>query len=100
MITTPVKLWRRGKTLPQYIGRKGTLLHWTIIRVPPKSFAEQAPYPVGIVRLDDGEMMVGQIVDWIKDDLRSGLEVVAVMRRIKQEDAEDIIPYGIKFKPV
>ena len=100
MITTPVKLWRRGKTLVNYIGRTGKLLHWTIVRVPPKNFADQAPYPVGIVRLESGEMMVGQIVDWNEKDLTSGREVVAVMRRIKQESEEDIIPYGIKFKPL
>ncbi len=99
MITSPVKLWRRGKKLANHIGRTGKLLHWTIVRVPPKSFAEQAPYPVGIVKLDDGEMMVGQLVDWTEKDLKSGRSVIAVMRRIKQEDAEDIIPYGIKFKP-
>lgn len=100
MTTSPVKLWRRGKKLVNHIGRTGILLHWTIVRVPPKNFADQAPYPVGIVRLDDGEMMVGQLVDWNLKDLKSGRKVVAVMRRITQEDKENIIPYGIKFKPV
>lgn len=99
MITTPVKLWRRGKKLSANIGRTGVLLYWTIVRVPPKNFSDQAPYPVGIVKLDDGEMMVGQIVDWTDKDLKSGAKVVAVMRRITHEDAENIIPYGIKFKP-
>jgi uncharacterized OB-fold protein len=100
MITTPVKLWRRGKKLVNHIGLTGELLHWTIVRVPPKNFADQAPYPVGIVRLSTGEMMVGQLVDWTEKDLKSGMRVVAVMRRITHEDKENIIPYGIKFKPL
>jgi uncharacterized OB-fold protein len=100
MINTPVKLWRRGKKLATHIGREGKILLWTIVRVPPKNFADQAPYPVVIVKLNDGEMMVGQLVDWEEKDLKVGREVIAVMRRINHGDEESIIPYGIKFKPL
>jgi uncharacterized OB-fold protein len=100
MHISPVKLWRRQKTIRQLIGTKGKLLHWTIIRVPSKSFANQAPYPVGIVELSSGERMIGQLVDWQKEDLEKGHEVIAVLRKHNVEDKEGIIPYVIKFKPV
>ena len=40
MITSPVKLWRRQKSASSLIGKKGKILHWTIIRVPAKSFVD------------------------------------------------------------
>lgn len=100
MITTPVKLWRRGKELPLHIGRMGEVVQWTMIRIPPKAFMDQAPYPVVIVKLENGEMKVGQMVDWEEKHLRSGQKVVAVMRKIvHDEDTSTVIHYGIKFRP-
>lgn len=100
MITTPVKIWRRGKKVASHIGKKGRIIQWTIVRVPPKSFADQAPYPVVLVKFETGETMIGQLVDWTENDLKSGREVVAVMRRVVFEDTDSVISYGIKFKPV
>ncbi|OGH20103.1 MAG: hypothetical protein A3D74_03405 [Candidatus Levybacteria bacterium RIFCSPHIGHO2_02_FULL_37_13] len=100
MITSPVKLWRRHKNVSAQIGKKGKILLWTIIRVPAKSFTDQAPYPVVIVKMQNGENMIGQLVDWQEKDLVSGCEVVSVLRRLRTEDKEDIIYYNIKFKPL
>ncbi len=100
MKVTPVKLWRRQKETSSLIGKKGSLLLWTIIRVPAKSFGQQAPYPVVVVELENGERMVGQLVDWQEKDLQVGTKVVAVLRRLRTEDKEEIISYNIKFKPL
>lgn len=99
MITTPVKLWRRQKAVAGHIGRKGKILNWTVIRVPAKSFHNEAPYPVAIVELEDRERMIGQLVDWEEKDLKKGKKVVAVLRRSFTGDFESIIAYNIKFKP-
>lgn len=100
MVTSPVKFWRRQKNTSTLIGKKGKILQWTIIRVPAKSFMDQAPYPVVIVKMQNGENMIGQLVDWQKKDLIIGKEVVAVLRRLRTEHADDIIYYNIKFKPL
>ena len=100
MVTSPVKLWRRQKNVASLIGKKGKILLWTIIRVPGKSFVGQAPYPVVIVKMQNGENMIGQLVDWQEKDLVVGKVVVSVLRRLKTEDKEDIIHYHIKFKPL
>ena len=99
MITTPVKLWRRQKTVAGQIGKIGKILHWTIVRVPPKAFHHEAPYPVVIVELDKGKRTIGQLVDWEEKDLKKGKKVVAVLRRSFTGDFESIIAYNIKFKP-
>ena len=100
MATSPVKLWRRQKNTASLIGKKGKILNFTIIRVPSKSFVDQAPYPVVIVKMQSGENMIGQLVDWENEDLAIGREVVAVLRRLKTEEMEDILYYHIKFKPL
>ena len=100
MVTSPVKLWRRQKNTSALIGKKGKILQWTIIRVPAKSFIDQAPYPVVIVKMQNGENMIGQLVDWQEKDLKAGKEVVCVLRRLRTEQKEDVIYYNIKFKPL
>ncbi len=100
MITSPVKLWRRQKNTSALIGKKGKILNWTIIRIPARSFVDQAPYPVVIVKMENGENMIGQLVDWQEKDLKIGKEVISVLRRLKTEEKEDIIYYNIKFKPL
>lgn len=99
MSTSPVKLWRRQKNTAGLIGQTGVLRQWTVIRVPAKSFMNQAPYPVVIIELKNGEKMIGQLVDWDVKDLVYGRAVVAVLRKHFVDDKESIIPYCIKFKP-
>jgi len=98
-MTTPVKLWRRQKDTTSLIGKKGKILQWTMIRVPSKSFASQAPYPVVIVEMENKKNMIGQLVDWQKEDLKNGREIITVLRRHATQDKESVIPYIIKFKP-
>lgn len=101
MITTPVKIWRRGKKLSSQIGAKGVVQYVTIVRVPPKNFSDQAPYPVALVKLENGDFVTGQIVDWTEKDLKKGRKVVAVMRKVIQDsDTSSVIHYGIKYKPL
>src|SRR5690348_11152841 len=100
MSHSPVKIWRRQKSIATLIGQRGKIIHWTIIRVPSKLFMNQAPYPVVIIQLHNGKKMISQLVDWQKEDLRAGREVIAVLRKHHVEDKESIIPYIIKFKPL
>ena len=98
-MTTPVKIHRRQKELTTSIGRKGKIEVWTIVRVAAKLFNHQAPYPIVIVKHDNGEKSIGQLVDWQEKDLKAGQEVVAVLRRSGTEDKEGVINYTIKFRP-
>ena len=99
MITTPVKLWRRQKDTAAVIGKIGVILQWTIIRIPPRSFVQEAPYPVVIIKMN-GKNAIGQLVDWDSSDLVKGRKVVAVLRKLFPENPESVIAYVIKFKPL
>lgn len=81
------------------IGKTGTIVSWTVIRVPPADFGYQAPYPVVLVKLDDGQSIAAQMVDYTPNHLVIGQKVITVVRRTVQSQTDAVIPYGIKVKP-
>lgn len=82
------------------LGRTGKIISWTIVRVPPADFSDQAPYPVVLVELDDGGRITAQLVDWSAKQLITDQNVVTVVRRVIKPNNEGVIPYGIKVKPL
>ena len=82
------------------LGREGTIVSWTVVRVPPAGFSNLAPYPVVIVDLLGGTRIMAQLVDWNDGDLIVGKRVKVVVRRICEPTTEGIIPYGIKVAPM
>jgi uncharacterized OB-fold protein len=97
---SPVKVWRNQKYVARMLGKTGVIRSWTIIRLPPADFGYQAPYPVVIVSLDNGESIVAQMVDYNTQDLQIGRQVITVVRRTVQVKTDDVVPYGIKVKPL
>ncbi len=77
----------------------GKVVTYTVIRVPPHPFSDQAPYAVGIVELDDGVRVTGQIVDCAFEDLKIGQRVKIEFRKIYEEGEAGVIYYGYKFVP-
>lgn len=81
------------------LAQNGKVVTHTIIRVPPHPFVDQAPYAMGIVELDDGVKLTGQIVDCGFDELKTGFRVKVEFRKIYQEGEAGVIYYGYKFVP-
>jgi hypothetical protein len=81
------------------LAETGKVLTYTIIRVPPHQFVDQAPYAVGIVKLDDGVKITGQIVDCDFKDIKVGLDVKIEFRKIYDVGESGILCYGYKFVP-
>ncbi|MBI3342852.1 OB-fold domain-containing protein [Candidatus Gottesmanbacteria bacterium] len=96
---SPVKLWRNQKKVAELVGKTGRIVAWTMVRVPPADFTDQAPYPAVLVELDGGGRITAQLVDWEEKHLKIGQRVVAVVRRVIKPNTEGVIPYGIKVKP-
>lgn len=97
---SPVKLWRNQKKVGEMLGKTGKILSWTVVRVPPADFSDQAPYPVVLVELDDGGRITAQLVDWEDKNLKIGQKVATIVRRMVKPNTEGVIPYGIKVKPL
>lgn len=97
---SPVKIWRNQKNTAALVGKTGTILSWTIVRVPPGDFIDQAPYPVALLELEDGKRIVCQLVDYDEEHLLFGQKAITVIRRVTHPDPDGVIPYGIKAKPL
>lgn len=57
------------------LGGHGTIASFTVIRVPPRGRAEEAPYAVAVVKLDEGVSLLGRILDIPLDALKVGMPV-------------------------
>lgn len=99
-MNSPVKLWRNQKRTQALLGKKGKILTWTIIYVPPSGFSSFAPYPLAVVELDSGEKITAQVVDFETNQLQTNARVRTVLRRITEPSTDGVIPYGIKVTPI
>ena len=88
------------KLTPYEFKPQGKLISWSQISAAPKGYEEFVPYIVGIVELEDGQMITSQIVDTPESDLKYGLVLETVYRKYFQDGDEGIIHYGLKFKVV
>lgn len=79
--------------------REGKLISWSVVSDPPAKFEEYAPYIIGLVELKDGNRIIAQITDVSAEELKMGMEVRAVVRRLYEEGEEGLIHYGYKFIP-
>ena len=75
---------------------EGTIKTFTIIRVASDIFALQTPFAVGIVELNDGVRLTTQIADVDLDQLKIGLKVKMVFRKIQDEGKSGLHCYGYK----
>ncbi len=97
---SPVKVWRNQKKLVNLLGKTGKIISWSMIRVPPANFSDQAPYPVVLIELANKQRVTVQLVDADQEELRFGQPVKLVIRRVTQPSSEGVIPYGLKAKPL
>ncbi|MFA5135797.1 MAG: OB-fold domain-containing protein [Patescibacteria group bacterium] len=100
MIISPIKIWRRQKEIRTLLYKKGTIVSWTMIYTPPDGFAAYAPYPVVLVEFDRNQKAYGQLVDYDPRDMHIGKTVISVLRKVRCVSRDDVIAYGIKFKPI
>ena len=81
------------------LAQDGVVETFTVIRVAPTGFEDEAPYAVGIVKLDDGVKITAQLADCDVDKIRIGDRVHLEFRKIQEDGESGILCYGYKFVP-
>ena len=89
-----------GKMQEFRLSGKGEIVTYTIIHDAPENFKEQIPYPIAIIKLEEGPQLTAQIVDCNIDDVKIGMKVISTFRRIQEDGYTGAIYYGYKFKPL
>jgi uncharacterized OB-fold protein len=90
---------RRGEAAPPLSGR-GEIFSFTTMYNAPQGYEDQKPYTVALVKLDEGPMVTAQLTDVDAQDVKIGMRVEMVTRKLREEGEEGQIIYGYKFRPV
>ena len=79
---------------------RGEVYSFSTMYNAPHGFEEQKPYTIALIKLDEGPMVTAQLTDVDSNDVRIGLRVEMVTRKLREEGDEGQIIYGYKFRPV
>ena len=82
-------------TLPD----EGKVVTYTVIRVAPSAFTDEAPYAVALVELTDGTRLMSQLVDCEPEQIEMGMSVKIEFRRILEDGEAGMLAYGYKCVP-
>jgi uncharacterized protein len=74
----------------------GKILTYTVVRVGPSNFAQETPYAVAIVEVNDGVKLTIQVADIDVNKVEIGQKVKIVFRRIQDEGKSGLHCYGYK----
>lgn len=85
--------------VPSELSGKGKVVTHTTVHETTEDFRMQAPYHLAIIELEEGPLVLGQVVDCDREDLSVGAEVRAVFRKVSEEGKSGTIHYGYKFVP-
>ncbi len=89
---------RSGRIVDHKFAGFGTIVTHTVIYTANEQFEAFTPYVLAIVKLDEGPRMTAQIV-CSPDEVKIGMRVKSVFRRIATDGESGIIHYGTKFVP-
>jgi hypothetical protein len=79
---------------------KGEVYSYTVVHEPPTGYESQAPYAIAIVKLEEGPMVTAQLTDVDAAEIKIGMPVEMVTRRLRTDGDEGVIQYGYKFRPL
>ncbi len=79
---------------------KGEIYSFTVLQEPPTGFEDQSPYILGLVKLDEGQLVTAQITDIDENGIAIGDRVEMVTRRLTTEGERGVIVYGYKFRKI
>ncbi len=87
---------------PLNLSGRGQVYSFTKVVQPPESHAEQAPYTVALVKLDEGPTVTAQLTDLDEDQqpVEIGMPVEMVTRKLYSDGDRGLLIYGYKFRPL
>ncbi|MDP3765857.1 MAG: OB-fold domain-containing protein [Nanoarchaeota archaeon] len=90
--------WRLSKERLKLAGSmvNGTIESFTVVYNAPDGFEDKVPYVLALIKLENGEKIVSQIID--SDKIEIGMKVEPCLRKVYVNGDEGIISYGTKFR--
>ncbi|MHA1198597.1 MAG: Zn-ribbon domain-containing OB-fold protein [Candidatus Heimdallarchaeaceae archaeon] len=82
------------------LAEKGKIVQFSQVNQTAEEMMAYVPYAVGIIELEDGIKVTGQIVDIDYSQIKVGMQVRMVLRVLAKDGKEGLIKYGFKFVPI
>ncbi|RMG63364.1 MAG: Zn-ribbon domain-containing OB-fold protein [Calditrichaeota bacterium] len=79
---------------------KGSVYSFTVLYQTTPKFEFQIPYIVALIDLNEGPRITAQLTDVDAEEVRIGMPVEMVVRKISEENERGLIHYGYKFRPI
>jgi uncharacterized OB-fold protein len=90
---------RSGKIIPFKFNGTGEVQTYTIVHSSTKDFEKHTPYILAIIKLDEGPCLTSQVI-CEPGEIRIGMKVKSVFRKLGEESQKGVIYYGTKFVPL
>ena len=84
---------------PFYFSGKGTIYSFSTIYQALDIFDKDIPYSIALVKLEEGPLITTQLADVTLNEIKIGLPVEMVIRKIYEDGENGPIQYGYKFRP-
>lgn len=85
----------------ELIDEKARLVTWTIIYSAMEGFEDRRPILLGVLETVSTKVKIlAPLTDVLPEELKVGMLMEPVMRRVKEEGDHGLIYYGISFRPV
>jgi len=97
---TPICICGSNEFKPYKLAEVGKVQSWTIIRNAPVGYDKYTPYIVALIELEDGVMILSQVVDIEPEAIKVGTKVEFVFRKVTEDGQAGLLQYGYKFRPV
>ena len=88
-----------ARELYQFSGR-GEVYSFTTVHQAPAGFEQEAPYPMAMVRLEEGPLVTAQLTDLGDRAVQIGMPVEMVTRKLRSDGERGMLVYGYKFRPL
>lgn len=90
---------QKSAATPYAFSGQGEVYSHSTIYQAPQGYEEYTPYIVALVRLEEGPLVTAQLTDVDTDEVRIGMPVEMVTRKIREMGEDGAIVYGYKFRP-
>ena len=87
-----------GKMREEELSGEGEIYSFTIVHDGLEQFKLQVPYVMALIKTREGPLVTGQIVDCDPSEIKIGMNVRSVLRKVRTEGKSGILQYGYKFE--
>ncbi|ADV65100.1 Zn-ribbon domain-containing OB-fold protein [Desulfurococcus mucosus] len=85
----------------ELVNEKARLLTWTVIYSAMEGFEEKRPVIIGVLETVESKARItAPLTDVLPEELKPGIEMEPVLRRISEDNEAGLIHYGISYRPV